>query len=475
MFQSNNGKGNGKGNGNGNGNGKGNGNKRRELMCFFDPKWVNLIIGPRGETVKSIARNAGNGCSVWHHNDLRGNFTISSWDSNANCRAKLAIEALINKQLDKEKNEKKGYMNIHPRLCGFVIGKGGETVKGIAQKAGAGCRITFDSEAKGRIIITAHDADTIVRAKMEIQTLVETKDGKVAKPQEVSHVSSGKAQNPVKTSRYAALYESESEESEEDCEIKVDPLQEKRQAKRLANFKKRSAKQDKKASHLLGFNGGSNGIRALKEKGRLDRNDYKQWLETINNDWDQLSLEKKKAHGCWENYLYEKKGERFKAQEEKNNEEIEDKMPKSTTTQDPPSMDHSEWERLGDGPVRHPLDVWGLEEGLKAVRKYGRPLTTKITVPNTVEDKPTPKLNNLTRSPKMNLPHSPGSWCSMSDCWSDDEDEHQECNCKLCGSITQKLHQIPGVMNQDVSDMLGYDEDLSEWRSLSELENTEYA
>ena len=465
------------GNGNGNDNGNGNGNERRELKCYFDPKWVNLIIGQCGETAKSIARGAGSGCSVWHHNDRRGHFTISSWNSNANGRAKLAIEALIKKEQDKEKNKKKGFMNIDPKMCGFVIGKRGETVKGLAQKAGTGCSITFDMNAKGRIIIIAPDNDTIVRAKMEITNLLRVKDGKDKqeyKGEEEVKSKAVKVKNDANGSGFAALQSESESETEEEKEEEKPTENSKRDAKRLNNFKKKSAKQDRDLTHLLGFNGGNSGIKALKEQGWEERKVYKQWLETVGTEWDELAVDKKNTYGGnnkrgWDNYLYEKKGERFRAQEQANRVGATVQIEEAIKEAHSAPSDHSEWERLGDGPVSQPKDIWGRGEGLEEVRKEGT--FSRKTTQEKEEDSattptpptpPTTELLTLRRSPVTGLstPSQP-----LKDSWSDDEDDEydQECNCGSSFSLTKTQRLIPGVMNQGMSDMHGYDDDISDW------------
>ncbi len=68
-----------------------------------DPKWVGLIIGKGGETIKRLAKSSGDSCRIIHDRSNPGKFDISARTSQELLRAEINIQKLIkSKQEDSE-------------------------------------------------------------------------------------------------------------------------------------------------------------------------------------------------------------------------------------------------------------------------------------------------------------------------------------------------------------------------------------
>lgn len=60
-----------------------------------DPKWVGLIIGKAGATIKRLAKESGDTCRIFHDRSNPGKFDISAKTSQELLRAEINIQKLI--------------------------------------------------------------------------------------------------------------------------------------------------------------------------------------------------------------------------------------------------------------------------------------------------------------------------------------------------------------------------------------------
>ena len=83
--------------------------ERRTDVVQVPSKWVGLIIGEKGVTVKRIAQSAGKGCHINHSRDplLVGRFEISAWNSTSVAFAKKSIVDLVASKTSKPKPQSK--------------------------------------------------------------------------------------------------------------------------------------------------------------------------------------------------------------------------------------------------------------------------------------------------------------------------------------------------------------------------------
>ena len=73
------------------------------------------------------------------------------------------------KHMNTQRQSREDTIRIDPTKVGALIGKGGTTIKGLANRAGDGCRINADRQDSGLIRISARNTLAIARAKQYIK------------------------------------------------------------------------------------------------------------------------------------------------------------------------------------------------------------------------------------------------------------------------------------------------------------------
>jgi far upstream element-binding protein len=128
------------------------------------PQYIGLVIGKGGESIKRIAQETGAKLQVdTTKSDHSGNkiCQISSMNmASVNMAADMVKQILENAANGRPSGGGGGNqygqqdevrIQVPPNKTGLVIGKGGETVKGLKQQAG--CNIELDKNSKGVFVI----------------------------------------------------------------------------------------------------------------------------------------------------------------------------------------------------------------------------------------------------------------------------------------------------------------------------------
>ena len=273
-------------------------------------------------------------------------------------------------------NQKRtGFHDIDPRLMGLVIGRGGETIKGIARQAGNGCRINR-TDKPGRFELTAWDSNAIQRAKMAIDQLIrdfQTQNKtnyqtKQTKTQNKQTKQTKQTKTQVGKTSVAAAFGSDS-----DSEGEEEQAPEQRPETKLdANARKANARKAKEAAdltHLVKFNHGQDSIRARKQTNWQEGQAYRSKLAEVQEDWDRLHPADKAKHGFWENYKYQKMGE-YNRQCDKTKREAALKNLKPTKGKTfQAQLDASDFPQQLAPSSEPKLGAWGNSKALEGVRQ----------------------------------------------------------------------------------------------------------
>lgn len=144
------------------------------------PQYIGLVIGKGGENIKRIAAETGA--------KLQVDTTKSDHSGNKICQISSLNMASVNMAADMVKKILENAANgrpaggnqyghqdevriqVPPNKTGLVIGKGGETVKGLKQQAG--CNIELDKNSKGVFVIRGaperiHYAQQLISEKIQ--------------------------------------------------------------------------------------------------------------------------------------------------------------------------------------------------------------------------------------------------------------------------------------------------------------------
>lgn len=81
----------------------------RTKTIQVDPRWVGLIIGKGGETIKRLAKKSGDSCRIWHDKTNPGKFDMTARTSQELLRAEINIKEIIQSKQEPKPFHKQRY------------------------------------------------------------------------------------------------------------------------------------------------------------------------------------------------------------------------------------------------------------------------------------------------------------------------------------------------------------------------------
>jgi len=139
---------------------------------------VGLVIGKGGDTIKQLQQQSGaTKVQVAMESEPGSNYRnlFVEGEGRAYERVKQMVENIINQQ-QKLKRAMKFEMLIPNNMIGLIIGKGGETIKGINQRSGATVFIPKECEPgkNERKVTISGDPEQVNLAQQEIMQIMQT-------------------------------------------------------------------------------------------------------------------------------------------------------------------------------------------------------------------------------------------------------------------------------------------------------------